>query len=107
MRPVRLTLLILAMVSPVLAYAADARIGLVIGNSDYPTAALLNPANDAKTIADTLTALGFEVVVRRNAGQIVMKRSIQDFGARLEKAGPRAVGLFYYAGHGVQLNGRN
>jgi uncharacterized caspase-like protein/formylglycine-generating enzyme required for sulfatase activity len=99
--------LILAMVSPVLAYAADARIGLVIGNSDYPTAALLNPANDAKTIADTLTALGFEVVVRRNADQIVMKRSIQDFGARLEKAGPRAVGLFYYAGHGVQLNGRN
>jgi uncharacterized caspase-like protein len=107
MRPVRLTLLVLAMVSPALAYAADPRIGLVIGNSDYPTGALLNPANDAKTIAETLTALGFDVVVRRNADQIVMKRSIQDFGARLEKAGPRAVGLFYYAGHGVQLNGRN
>ena len=47
MRPVRLTLLILAMVSPVLAYAADARIGLVIGNSDYPT------ADDAKAAIDT------------------------------------------------------
>jgi uncharacterized caspase-like protein/formylglycine-generating enzyme required for sulfatase activity len=107
MRPVQLTLLALAMLSPTLAYAADAKIALVIGNSDYPTAALLNPANDAKMIAETLTALGFEVVVRRNADQIVMKRSIQDFGARLEKAGPSAVGLFYYAGHGVQLNGRN
>jgi formylglycine-generating enzyme required for sulfatase activity len=107
MRPVPVTLLVLAMVSSALAHAADPRIGLVIGNSDYPAGALVNPANDAKMIAETLTALGFEVVVRRNADQIVMKRSIQDFGARLEKAGPNAVGLFYYAGHGVQLNGRN
>ena len=51
--------------------------------------------------------LGFDVIARRNADQITMKRAIQEFGSRLEKAGPGAVGLFYYAGHGVQLNGRN
>jgi formylglycine-generating enzyme required for sulfatase activity len=51
--------------------------------------------------------MGFEVISRRNADQTTMKRAIQEFGARLEKAGPGAVGLFFYAGHGAQLNGRN
>jgi hypothetical protein len=58
-------------------------------------------------IGDTLKGLGFEVIPRINADQTTMKRAIQEFGARLEKAGPGAVGLFYYAGHGVQLNGKN
>jgi formylglycine-generating enzyme required for sulfatase activity len=89
------------------AAAAETRIALVIGNSDYSSGPLPNPANDAKMIAETLGNLGFEVIARRNADQNTMKRAIQEFGARLEKAGPAAVGLFYYAGHGVQLNGRN
>ena len=87
--------------------SAETRIALVIGNSDYSSGPLPNPANDAKMISETLGNLGFEVISRRNADQNTMKRAIQEFGARLEKAGPAAVGLFYYAGHGVQLNGRN
>jgi formylglycine-generating enzyme required for sulfatase activity len=87
--------------------AAETRIALVIGNSDYASGPLLNPANDAKLIGDELTALGFDVIARRNADQITMKRAIQEFGSRLEKGGPDAVGLFYYAGHGMQLSGRN
>jgi formylglycine-generating enzyme required for sulfatase activity len=87
--------------------AAETRIALVIGNSNYASGPLPNPANDAQMMADTLTSVGFEVIARRNADQNTMKRAIQDFGARLEKGGPSAVGLFYYAGHGVQLNGRN
>jgi uncharacterized caspase-like protein/formylglycine-generating enzyme required for sulfatase activity len=89
------------------AAQAETRIALVIGNSEYSSGPLPNPANDAKMIAETLGNLGFEVIARRNADQNTMKRAIQEFGARLEKAGPAAVGLFYYAGHGVQLNGRN
>jgi formylglycine-generating enzyme required for sulfatase activity len=89
------------------ASAAETRIALVIGNSEYSSGPLPNPANDAKMIGDTLSSLGFEVIARRNADQNTMKRAIQEFGARLEKGGPAAVGLFYYAGHGVQLNGRN
>ena len=100
-------LLALALLLSSIAQAAETRIALVIGNSDYATGPLPNPANDAKMIGETLTGLGFDVVVRRNADQITMKRAIQDFGVRLEKGGPAAVGLFYYAGHGVQLNGRN
>src|SRR5438477_4289763 len=92
---------------PTAALALDSRIALVIGNSEYPSGPLPNPANDAKLMADTLHGVGFEVLLRRNADQTTMKRAIQEFGAQLEKGGPGAVGLFYYAGHGVQLNGLN
>jgi uncharacterized caspase-like protein/formylglycine-generating enzyme required for sulfatase activity len=107
MNLIRLTLLALALLGPTLTPAAEPRIALVIGNSDYPSGPLLNPVNDAKVIADTLGGLGFEVILRRNADQTAMKRAIEDFGSRLEQAGPNAVGLFYYAGHGVALAGRN
>jgi formylglycine-generating enzyme required for sulfatase activity len=92
---------------PAAAHSAETRIALVIGNSEYASGPLPNPANDAKLLGDELTRLGFDVIARRNADQTAMKRAIQEFGARLEKAGPDSVGLFYYAGHGVQLNGRN
>jgi hypothetical protein len=89
------------------SFGVETRIALVIGNSTYTSGTLPNPANDARMIGDTLKGLGFEVIPRINADQTTMKRAIQEFGARLEKAGPGAVGLFYYAGHGVQLNGKN
>jgi formylglycine-generating enzyme required for sulfatase activity len=104
---IRSTLLTVTILASALAQAAETRIALVIGNSDYSSGPLPNPANDAKLIADALTNLGFDVIARRNADQITMKRAIQEFGSRLESAGPGAVGLFYYAGHGLQLSGRN
>jgi formylglycine-generating enzyme required for sulfatase activity len=107
MSMLRVTVGLMAMLAATSALAMETRIALVIGNSEYASGPLPNPANDAKLMADSLSALGFEVIARRNADQITMKRAIQEFGARLEKGGPGAVGLFYYAGHGVQLNGRN
>jgi formylglycine-generating enzyme required for sulfatase activity len=104
---IRLTLLAVTLLASAALHAEETRIALVIGNSDYASGPLPNPANDAKLIGDALTSLGFDVIARRNADQITMKRAIQEFGSRLEKAGPSAVGLFYYAGHGVQLSGRN
>jgi uncharacterized caspase-like protein len=92
---------------PAVTVAAEPRIALVIGNGRYASSPLINPPNDAQLIASTLTNLGFEVISRRNSNQTEMKRAIQEFGTRLEAAGPNAVGLFYYAGHGVQLNGGN
>ena len=109
----RLILLAVALLMvPVMAQAADRmpaepRIALVIGNSAYPSGPLRNPANDAELMKGTLVKVGFEVIAKRDADQITMKRAIQEFGARLDAAGPKAVGLFYYAGHGVQLEGRN
>jgi formylglycine-generating enzyme required for sulfatase activity len=107
MNLLRSTLVLMAILASTAAAAVETRIALVIGNSEYTSGPLPNPANDAKLMGDSLSSLGFEVIARRNADQITMKRAIQEFGARLEKGGPGAVGLFYYAGHGVQLNGRN
>jgi uncharacterized caspase-like protein/formylglycine-generating enzyme required for sulfatase activity len=104
---IRSSLFALIVLGSAATLAAEPRIALVIGNSEYSSGPLPNPANDAKMIGETLNNLGFEVIARRNADQNTMKRAIQEFGSRLEKAGPAAVGLFYYAGHGVQLNGRN
>ncbi len=87
---------------------AETRVALVIGNSDYALiSALANPENDAALMAETLRAVGFEVIEANNADRRGMARAIREFGKRLRRAGPEAVGLFYYAGHGVQASGAN
>jgi len=84
------------------------RLALVIGNSAYKQVpALTNPANDARLIARTLRSLGFEVAEVLDADQATMKRAIQAFGVKLENYGTRGIGLFFYAGHGVQAGGKN
>ena len=81
------------------------RIALVIGNGAYASApSLKNPPNDARDMAATLSALGFDVSRGVNVGQREMKRLIREFGQKLKSGGH---GLFYYAGHGVQARGRN
>ncbi len=90
------------------AATAENRIALIIGNSQYQhVQALTNPSSDAKLIAATLEPLGFEVTLLLDAGQDVMKSSIADFGRALRSGGADTVGLFYYAGHGVQSHGAN
>jgi uncharacterized caspase-like protein len=83
----------------------EARIALVIGNADYRVSPLANPVNDASDIGRRLEELGFRVILRLNASQREMKRSIREFSAALRGRG--GVGLFYFAGHGVQSRGRN
>jgi uncharacterized caspase-like protein len=86
----------------------EPRIALVIGNANYADEMkLANPANDAELIAATLKKLDFDVILVTDAKQKAMQRSIVEFGDRLAAAGPNAVGLFYYAGHGLQLEGQN
>ena len=82
------------------------RFALVIGNSDYQqTAKLRNPVNDARAIKSTLGELGFTVTALENADQRQMENAIRKFGKTLRT--DRAVGLFYYAGHGMQIGGEN
>jgi hypothetical protein len=90
---------------PVAASAeTQQRTALVIGNSGYRVSPLINPGNDATDVAAALRQLGFDVVLHIDADQRTMERVIREFGHRLRKGG---VGLFYYAGHGVQVDGRN
>jgi len=82
----------------------EKRFALVIGNGNYKSSPLKNPTNDARDMALVLKALGFEVIHLENAGYRAMERSIRQFGKQLGKGG---AGLFYFAGHGIQVNGRN
>lgn len=81
------------------------RIALCIGNGDYSNASqLINPINDAGDMASSLEKLGFEVIKLENGSQVDMKKAIDEFGVKLKKC---QVGLFFYAGHGVQAKGEN
>jgi uncharacterized caspase-like protein len=85
--------------------AAERRVALVVGNSQYAyTPALPNPRNDADDIANTLKNVGFEVVVGYDLDHIKFARLIDDFARTLDGAD---VGLFFYAGHGLQFNDKN
>lgn len=86
---------------------AEPRLALVIGNGGYASGPLANPPNDARLMSKTLEAAGFEVAMAIDADQTAMKQQIRAFAIRLKRAGPNAVAAFYYAGHGVQVNGRN
>lgn len=81
------------------------RFALVIGNSRYSEAPLKNPGNDADAIAEQLRKMGFAVTLKLDAGRMEMVDAIRSFGNAL--AQQKGVGLFYFAGHGVQLAWRN
>ena len=83
----------------------ERRLALIIGNAAYESAPLRNPVNDARAMTTTLRSLGFEVTALENASLTEMKRAIDDFGDALRSKG--GVGLFYFSGHGIQINGRN
>ncbi|MCG6534051.1 MAG: caspase family protein [Syntrophales bacterium LBB04] len=89
---------------PFLHAATEQRIALVIGNSAYSTGPLKNPANDAPGMAAMLKKLGFTVTLKKNARLQEMDEAIEELGNKLKRGG---VGLFFYAGHGVQVNGAN
>lgn len=80
------------------------RLALVIGNSAYQTAPLRNPANDAEDMGRVLSTLGFKVILQKNVDRRTMEDSVRSFGRQLRDGG---VGLFYFAGHGMQVEGRN
>ena len=81
------------------------RKALVIGNSAYDFGALKNPANDARAIGAELERTGFEVTLGIDLPRARMLEAIDAYGRAVEQT--KAIGLFYFAGHGVQLAWRN
>ena len=84
---------------------ADKRVAFVVGNAAYRNVpALPNPAIDAQTMASTLRNVGFDVVEGINLTRDRMSEKLLDFGRKAEGAD---VAVFYYAGHGIAVNGTN
>jgi hypothetical protein len=85
-------------------YFNEKRMALLIGNADYTFGSLSNPVNDVRAMEEILSKVGFEVMKYENLTQKDLKKAIDNFGTRLSGYD---VGLFYYAGHGIQANGFN
>ena len=82
------------------------RVALVIGNSAYQNVSpLKNASNDARLMSEVLKNLGFEVISAIDADRATMRDKVYQFGDKI--AEEKAVGLFYYAGHGIQVDGIN
>ena len=81
------------------------RIALIIGNSKYPDSPLINPVNDATAMGKELTLLGFNSQILLNSNLNELVTAVENYSDQIAKS--KAVCLFYYAGHGVQLGWRN
>ena len=86
------------------ASVQENKIALIIGNGEYKTSHLANPVNDANDMATALNKCNFKVMKSINATKKEMRKLIRKFGEEINKG---AVGLFYYAGHGIQVDGEN
>lgn len=94
--------LLLILASPALA---DRRVALVVGNSAYQFATpLANPKNDATRVADKLRALGYEVTLALDQDGQAFRVTLGTFS---EAALGADLALFFYAGHGIEMSGRN
>ena len=91
--------------APVKPVGDQKRVALVVGNSDYAnTVKLPNPRNDATALKAKLEGLGFKVVESLDSGKQGFETAVREFIRELDGAD---VALFFYAGHAMQVNGRN
>jgi hypothetical protein len=110
MRPLKILLRLCVLLGVVFLARAEGpppepRTALIIGNAGYSFAPLKNPINDAEAMASALEGAGFKVIKETNADQAKMVEAVRTFGAELKKRG--GVGLFYFSGHGTQIDGEN
>lgn len=90
---------------PLICTAKENRTALVIGNASYSNNPLKNTLNDAFDMSEKLEEIGFRVIYAENLTQVEMHRTIEKYFSLLERR--KGVGLFYYAGHAVQIDGLN
>lgn len=101
-------LLALSFLAVACSAVAETRVALIVGNSDYVSShlKLANPANDAAAMERALRNAGFTTITRLNAKRLDLYRALDEFAGKIGRD-EHSVGLFYYAGHGVQADGTN
>lgn len=101
LRSIALALIVLCSATPAFAQ----KVALVVGNGAYQNVARLpNPVSDARLVANTLRSMGFDVVQTQDATKAAFSQALRSFR---EKADASEVALVYYAGHGMEVEGRN
>lgn len=88
-------------------FPGEKRLALVVGNANYIGQSLnklSNPVNDANAMTSNLQKLGFDVITITDGTLVEMREALRNFGIRLKSYD---VGLFFYAGHGIQIDGEN
>jgi uncharacterized caspase-like protein len=101
----KFTFIVICIYCSVAYTAAAERVALVIGNSNYiATSRLTNPTNDAKAVAIILRQIGFDVSEHADLTAAGMNSAVENFISSLHSA---KVALFFYAGHGIQINDIN
>ncbi len=94
----------LSVAQPGSGAGTEDRIALIIGNSAYKQSPLFNPVNDASDLATSLERRGFRVLLRENVSAQGLQEAVDQFASFLKRGG---VGLFFFAGHGVQVKDQN
>lgn len=87
-----------------LVVESSQKLALVVGNAAYPKSPLRNPLNDARSVAGSLSELGFQIETAFDLPLRSLEATVNRFVGRV-RAGDTVV--FYYAGHGIQLEGEN
>jgi len=105
MRFLVVALVVIGIVTSSSVARADKRVAFVVGNGAYRNVPTLpNPAVDAAAMAGMLRKLGFDVVEGVNLARDEMTKKLLDFGQKAQEAD---IALFFYAGHGIAINGVN
>jgi tetratricopeptide (TPR) repeat protein len=100
-----LPLALLAASAPAVGRAQEGkRVALVVGNNTYPVAPLRNAVNDARLMDQALRSAGFRTILVENASKSALEEAAAEF---LQQLGPDDTALFFYAGHGVQIENEN
>jgi uncharacterized caspase-like protein len=104
-RMIRCWLILVSFLFTTQVVNAEGRVAFVVGNASYEnTPQLDNPVNDARLVARSLEAVGFDVTTHLDLSRAAFGAAISDFLARTDGA---EVSIFYFAGHGLQLDGEN
>ncbi len=80
------------------------KLAFIVGMSDYPEDTLINPVNDANSIQEAFNELGIETITKNNIGIADLKDELDEFKKKLNTY---EVAIFFFAGHGMQIEGEN
>ncbi len=81
---------------------------LVIGNNNYEcTTKLNNAVKDAQDIKSKLENLGFDVLLSTDFKQSEFSKIISEYKSKITSTEEDVVSLFFYSGHGIQVDGKN